>query len=171
MSLSIAAAGPFNPLDLLYQAPLLILVFVSLLVILAESFLSGANRSRLMALTVAGCVGAALAATLVAPGVLLYSTGQARTPDEPVTDLKRWGLLIDLSQLDEGDVDACVEACPVMINPLSIIIDLRRYLVMEESAAPAEWNAMFQNVETSFSPWKFAPTDRFNWANELKEKS
>lgn len=67
--------------------------------------------------------------------------------------------------------NACVEACPVMIDPLSIIIDLRRYLVMEESAAPAEWNAMFQNVETSFAPWKFAPTDRFKWADEFKIKS
>jgi heterodisulfide reductase subunit C len=67
--------------------------------------------------------------------------------------------------------NACVEACPVSIDPLSIIIDLRRYLVMEESAAPAEWNSMFQNVETSFAPWKFAPTDRFKWAEELKVKS
>ena len=59
------AAAQFNPLDLIYQAPLLILVFVALLVILAESFLSGPNRSRLMALTVAGCVGAAIAAVVV----------------------------------------------------------------------------------------------------------
>ena len=65
--------------------------------------------------------------------------------------------------------NACVEACPVMIDPLSIIIDLRRYLVMEESAAPAEWNSMFQNMETSFAPWKFAPSDRFKWADSLKE--
>ncbi len=64
--------------------------------------------------------------------------------------------------------NACVEACPVMIDPVSIIIDLRRYLVMEESAAPAEWNSMFQNIETSFAPWKFAPTDRFKWKDELK---
>lgn len=63
--------------------------------------------------------------------------------------------------------NACVEACPVMIDPLSIIVDLRRYLVMEESAAPAEWNSMFQNVETSFAPWKFAPSDRFKWKEEL----
>ncbi len=64
--------------------------------------------------------------------------------------------------------NACVEACPVLINPLTIIIELRRYLVMEESSAPAEWNAMFQNIETSFSPWKFAPSDRFKWADELR---
>ena len=66
--------------------------------------------------------------------------------------------------------NACVEACPVMINPLDIILQLRRYVAMEESGSPASWNAMFQNVETNFAPWKFAPTDRFNWAGELKEE-
>jgi heterodisulfide reductase subunit C len=66
--------------------------------------------------------------------------------------------------------NACVEACPININPLEIILDMRRYVSMEESASPASWNSMFQNVETSFSPWKFAPTDRFNWADELKKK-
>lgn len=64
--------------------------------------------------------------------------------------------------------NACVEACPVMIDPLAIIIDLRRYIVMEESGAPTEWNTMFQNIETSFSPWKFPPSDRFKWADEIK---
>ena len=66
--------------------------------------------------------------------------------------------------------NACVEACPVNINPLEIILELRRYVSMEESGSPASWNAMFQNIETSFSPWKFAPTDRFNWADELKNE-
>jgi heterodisulfide reductase subunit C len=59
--------------------------------------------------------------------------------------------------------NACVEACPVLINPLDIIIELRRYVSMEESGAPASWNAMYQNIETNFAPWKFAPTERFNW--------
>lgn len=62
--------------------------------------------------------------------------------------------------------NACVEACPVMINPLEIILELRRYVAMEESGAPASWNSMFQNIETSFAPWKFSPGDRFNWASE-----
>lgn len=66
--------------------------------------------------------------------------------------------------------NACVEACPVNINPLDIILQMRRYVAMEESAAPQSWNMMFQNVETNFAPWKFAPTDRFNWAQEMKEK-
>ncbi|TRX58648.1 4Fe-4S dicluster domain-containing protein [Fulvivirga sp. M361] len=67
--------------------------------------------------------------------------------------------------------NACVEACPVNINPLEIILEMRRYVAMEESGSPASWNSMFQNIETSFAPWKFAPTDRFNWSQELKEES
>ena len=59
--------------------------------------------------------------------------------------------------------NACVEACPVLIDPLQIILEMRRYIAMEESGSPAQWNIMFQNIETSFSPWKFAPKDRFNW--------
>ncbi len=59
--------------------------------------------------------------------------------------------------------NACVESCPVMINPLEIILELRRYVAMEESGSPAQWNSMFQNIETSFAPWKFSPADRANW--------
>jgi len=62
--------------------------------------------------------------------------------------------------------NACVEACPVMINPLEIILELRRFVAMEESGSPAQWNSMFQNIETSFAPWKFAPSDRFNWSKD-----
>lgn len=61
---------------------------------------------------------------------------------------------------------ACVQECPISINPLSIILQLRRYLVMEESIAPPEWNAMFSNVENNFAPWKFSPDDRNKWAEE-----
>lgn len=60
--------------------------------------------------------------------------------------------------------NACVEACPVMIDPLSIIVDLRRQLVMEESAPPASLNAMFSNMENNGAPWQFSPADRLNWA-------
>ncbi len=59
--------------------------------------------------------------------------------------------------------NACVEACPVSISPLSIIIELRRALIMEDSKAPAEWNAMFGNIENNFAPWKFSPDERANW--------
>jgi ferredoxin len=64
--------------------------------------------------------------------------------------------------------NACVEACPVLINPLEIILEMRRYVAMEESGSPASWNSMFQNIETNFAPWKFAPADRFNWAPKSK---
>lgn len=61
--------------------------------------------------------------------------------------------------------NACVEACPVSINPLEIILELRRSLVMEASNAPQEWNAMFSNVENNFAPWKFSPDERDAWIN------
>jgi heterodisulfide reductase subunit C len=63
--------------------------------------------------------------------------------------------------------NACVEECPVGISPLNIIQQLRRYLVMEESNAPAEWNAMFSNTENNFAPWKLSPDDRDKWAREM----
>jgi len=63
--------------------------------------------------------------------------------------------------------NACVEECPVSISPLEIILELRRSLVMEESNAPQEWNAMFSNVENNFAPWKFAPDERDKWAQEV----
>ena len=63
--------------------------------------------------------------------------------------------------------NACVQECPVSISPLDIILQLRRYLVMEESNAPQEWNAMFSNVENNFAPWKFSPDERDKWVQEL----
>lgn len=62
---------------------------------------------------------------------------------------------------------ACVEACPVMIDPLDIIMQLRRNLVMEESNAPQEWNMMFGNIENNMAPWKFSPDDRDAWVAEV----
>ena len=67
--------------------------------------------------------------------------------------------------------NACVEECPVSINPLDIILELRRSLVMEESNAPAEWNGMFSNIENNFAPWKLSPDDRDKWAEEMKVES
>lgn len=63
--------------------------------------------------------------------------------------------------------NACVEECPVSISPLEIILELRRSLIMEESNAPQEWNAMFSNIENNFAPWKFSPDDRDKWASEM----
>ena len=62
--------------------------------------------------------------------------------------------------------NACVQACPVSIDPLSIIMDMRQYLVMEESAAPTDLNNMMGNVENNGAPWPFNQMDRLNWAKE-----
>ena len=62
--------------------------------------------------------------------------------------------------------NACVQACPVNIDPMAIIVDLRRYLVMEESAAPQELNMMMANVENNGAPWQFNQQDRLNWAKD-----
>ncbi len=63
--------------------------------------------------------------------------------------------------------NACVEACPIGIDPLSIIIDMRRYLVMEKSDAPSELNNMMSNIENNGAPWPFNQMDKLNWKNEL----
>ena len=62
--------------------------------------------------------------------------------------------------------NACVEECPVSISPLSIIMDMRRYLVMEQSAAPMPINAMMTNIENNGAPWQYNQQDRLNWKNE-----
>ena len=62
--------------------------------------------------------------------------------------------------------NACVEECPVNISPLSIIMDMRRYLVMEQSAAPQSLNAMMTNIENNGAPWQYNQQDRLNWKNE-----
>ncbi|MDB5197371.1 MAG: Fe-S oxidoreductase [Flaviaesturariibacter sp.] len=64
---------------------------------------------------------------------------------------------------------ACVQVCPVLINPLSIINQLKRYLALEESNQPGEWNGMYSNIENNFAPWKFSPDERANWAVEMNE--
>jgi len=62
--------------------------------------------------------------------------------------------------------NACVEACPVNIDPLAIIMSMRRYIVMEESSAPTALNTVMANIENNQAPWKFSPADRMNWADE-----
>lgn len=63
---------------------------------------------------------------------------------------------------------ACVQVCPVLIHPLHIINQLKRYLALEESNQPAEWNGMYSNIENNFAPWKFSPDERDKWAGELQ---
>jgi len=62
--------------------------------------------------------------------------------------------------------NACVDECPINIDPLSIIMDMRQYLVMEESAAPQELNAMMTNIENNGAPWQYNQMDRLNWKDE-----
>ncbi|NEU09747.1 (Fe-S)-binding protein [Flavihumibacter sp. R14] len=62
--------------------------------------------------------------------------------------------------------NACTEACPINIDPLAIIVELRRYSVMEDAQAPSSLNNMFGNTENNGAPWKYSPSDRFNWAND-----
>lgn len=62
--------------------------------------------------------------------------------------------------------NACVEACPILIDPLSIIMEMRRFLVMEQSAAPQELNLMMTNVENNAAPWQYNQADRLNWAKD-----
>jgi heterodisulfide reductase subunit C len=62
---------------------------------------------------------------------------------------------------------ACVQVCPVLINPLHIINQLKRYLALEESNQPSEWNGMYSNIENNFAPWKFSPDDRDKWVEEM----
>ncbi len=63
--------------------------------------------------------------------------------------------------------NACAQECPININHPSLIVDLRRYLVMEEAASPAELNAIFANIENNGAPWQFSPEDRMLWAKDL----
>ena len=62
--------------------------------------------------------------------------------------------------------NACTDACPVLLDPLSIIFEMRRFLVMEQSAAPQELNLMMTNVENNAAPWQYNQADRLNWAND-----
>ncbi|MEX6625932.1 4Fe-4S dicluster domain-containing protein [Tenacibaculum salmonis] len=62
--------------------------------------------------------------------------------------------------------NACVQECPIDIDPLSIILEMRRYLVMEESAAPQELNSMMTNIENNGAPWQYSQQDRLNWKDE-----
>jgi heterodisulfide reductase subunit C len=64
--------------------------------------------------------------------------------------------------------NACVQECPILISPVDIILQLRRHKIMDEAQAPGSWNSMFNNLETNQAPWKFSPSDRFNWADSLK---
>jgi heterodisulfide reductase subunit C len=63
--------------------------------------------------------------------------------------------------------NACIDICPVSIDPVAVILGMRRYIAMEESLSPADWNMMFNNIETNFAPWKIPASDRFKWVESL----
>lgn len=117
-------------------------------------------------------------------------TGKKLSPRKIMMDtrdrLEEVGAIIDLNKgtfVDDGksllhdyitpeelwactSCNACTEACPVNIDPLSIIVDMRRYLVMEESSMPAELTPVMSNIENNGAPWQFAQADRANWITE-----
>ncbi|TGE26579.1 4Fe-4S dicluster domain-containing protein [Hymenobacter metallicola] len=100
----------------------------------------------------------------------LYGT-EAKHAEQEVLDKESHTLLRGYVTPEElwacTTCNACVEACPVNINPLESIVEMRRFLVLEESAAPNSLNVMFSNIENNGAPWAFSPSDRFNWADEL----
>ncbi|MDO9341177.1 MAG: hypothetical protein Q7T72_11720, partial [Bacteroidales bacterium] len=63
---------------------------------------------------------------------------------------------------------ACATECPVTIDPVAMIIEMRRYMVMEKAAAPAELNAIFSNIENNGAPWQYSAEDRLLWAKDLE---
>jgi len=67
--------------------------------------------------------------------------------------------------------NACAEECPININPLSMILELRRYKIMEEADSSEEWNLMFTNTENNGAVWQFNPADRAKWVNDLKDEN
>ncbi len=109
---------------------------------------------------------------LLSPRKIMMSTRDrleevGRNLDEKKTDDKTLHSYISAEELWAcTSCNACVEACPVDINPLEIIIDMRRYLVMEQSAAPSELNLMTTNIENNGAPWQFAQSERLGWVKE-----
>lgn len=91
--------------------------------------------------------------------------------DAPANQANEQTLLDDYISREElwacTTCNACTDACPINIDPLSIILDMRRYLVMEESAAPNELNMVFTNIENNGAPWQFSAADRFKWKDEF----
>jgi len=97
----------------------------------------------------------------------IVAHNQGKLPEQ--TEKSLYGDFISKEELMAcTSCNACAEACPVNINPLSIILQMRRYIAMEESATPAEWNLMFNNLEVTGAPWAIPGADRFQWAEELK---
>ena len=110
------------------------------------------------------------------------TTGKLLSPRKVMMDtrdrLEEYGKNLDAGTTDDKDLhsyisseelwacttcNACAEACPVNINPVDIIVQMRQYLVMEKSAAPSELNSMFTNLENNGAPWQFGQSEKANW--------
>lgn len=83
--------------------------------------------------------------------------------------------LLDLIEQEElwacTSCNACVYECPVNIDPLQVILELRRYLVLEQGSAPGPINSMFANIENNGAPWQYSAEDRLVWTENLNYKS
>lgn len=67
--------------------------------------------------------------------------------------------------------NACAEACPININPLGAILEMRRYVAMEEASVPDAWKSMLSNIQNNAAPWAFSASDRFKWAKEMENEN
>ncbi len=109
---------------------------------------------------------------LLSPRKIMMSTRDrleevGRNIDQKITDEKTLHDTISAEELWAcTSCNACVEACPVEINPLEIIVEMRRYLVMEQSAAPQELNLMTTNIENNGAPWQYAQSERMGWTQD-----
>ncbi|MEM6263900.1 MAG: (Fe-S)-binding protein [Bacteroidota bacterium] len=101
-------------------------------------------------------------------GVMVPGNGVAGAEEAAANTLLGERYITEEELLACTTCNACVEACPVNINQVDIIVDLRRYLVMEESKMPEAWQAMANNIENNGAPWPMPAASRFDWANELE---
>lgn len=99
----------------------------------------------------------------------LYKARQKNGPDHNDGKSLLGDYITDEELFACTSCNACTETCPINIDPLNIILELRRYKAMEEAQGPSEWNGMYQSLETTFNPWKFPPTDRGNWTQDLNK--
>ena len=94
------------------------------------------------------------------------ATARVKNPESE----EQKSLLFDYIQPEElhacTTCQACVEACPILINPMDIIVALRQYIAMETDQTPTEWQRMYAQIETNGAPWPFSAQERNNWYRE-----
>jgi Fe-S oxidoreductase len=90
-----------------------------------------------------------------------YNDGKTLISEEYISPEELWACTTCM---------ACIEACPVNIDHVPFVVDMRRNLVMEESRMPNGLAMMMSNIENNGAPWQFSPADRFNWALDVQMK-